>query len=91
MDLKVKKPIMVYCDNKGAVDLVNGWFVGGGTKHIDIRLNFLRELKESKVIRVQWIATDKTTSDLHTKNLEQKAFEQHTKVHCGEDEYYSVV
>ena len=88
---EVKKPIIVYCDNKGAVDLVNGWSVGGRTKHIDIRLNFLRELKESKVICVQWIATDKNTSDLHTKNLEQKAFERHTKVHCGEDEYYSVV
>ena len=87
----MKKPIIVYCDNKGAVDLVNGWSVGGRTKHIDIRLNFLRELKESKVICVQWIATDKNTSDLHTKNLEQKAFERHTKVHCGEDEYYSVV
>jgi len=65
--------------------------VGGGTKHIDIRLNFLRELKESNTIRVEWIETDKNTSDLHTKNLDLKAFERHTKVHCGEDEYYSVV
>ena len=79
--------MMVYCDNKGAVDLVNGWSVSGGTKHIDIRLNFLRELKEANIIRVSWIDSDSNTVDLHTKNLEPKPFERHVKVHCGVDEY----
>ena len=36
MGLKVKKTMKVYCDKIGAVDLVNGWAVGGGTKHIKI-------------------------------------------------------
>ena len=38
MGLKMKKSMMIHCDNKEAVDLVNGWAVGGGTKHIDICL-----------------------------------------------------
>ena len=46
MELKVQLPMIVQCDNKGAVDMANGWNVNGGTKHIDIRLNFIRELKE---------------------------------------------
>ena len=91
MGLKVKKPMLVKCDNKGAVDLVNGWAVGGSTKHIDIRLAFLRKLKKSKVICVEWIASGKNTSDLHTKNLDQATFDKHTKVHVGEDEYFAVV
>ena len=86
MSLKVKKPMLVKCDNKGAVDLVNGWAVGGGTKHIGIRLAFLRELKELKGICVEWIESRENTSDLHTKNLDQATFEKHTKVHVGDDE-----
>ena len=89
MGLKVKKPMLVRCDNKGAVDLVNGWAVGGGTKHIDIRLAFLRKLKESKVICVEWIESGENTSDLHTKNLDQATFDKHTKVHVGKDEYFA--
>ena len=81
--------MLVKCGNKGAVDLVNGWAVGGGTKHIDIWLAFLRELKEAKVIRVEWIESGENTSDLHTKNLEQAMFDKHTKVHVGYDEYFA--
>ena len=45
MNLKVRKLIIVYSDNKGSVDLINEWSVRGGTKHIDVRIMFLRELK----------------------------------------------
>ena len=37
MNLKVRLPMLIECDNKGAVDLVNGYQVGAGTKYIDIR------------------------------------------------------
>ena len=50
MKVKVRKPMIIYSDNRGAVDLVNGWSVGGGTKHIDVRIMFLRELKEDSII-----------------------------------------
>ena len=42
LKLKVRKPMLVYSDNKGAVDLINGWSIGGGTKHMDCRIMFLR-------------------------------------------------
>ena len=58
-----------YLDNKGFIDLINGWSVGGGTKHMDCRIMFLRELKENETIRVLWIATDENTSDIFTKNV----------------------
>jgi hypothetical protein len=32
--LKVKKPMTLCNDNKGAVDLMNNWSVGGRTRHI---------------------------------------------------------
>jgi hypothetical protein len=41
MGLKVKLPIVLEKDNKGAVDLANDWSVGGQTRHVDIRQCFL--------------------------------------------------
>ena len=67
---------------------MNGWAVGGNSKHIDVRLKFLRELKESGTIRINWVSTDCMVGDLHTKNLERKTFEKHAKVHVGDDEYW---
>ena len=80
--------MIVECDNKGAVDLANGWSVGGNLKHIDILLNFVRELKENGVISVKWVPTEKMTADMHTKNLSAKVFEKHALEHCGHNEYW---
>ena len=76
--------MMVHSDNKGAVDLINGWSVGGGTKHIDCRIMFLRELKEEGIIRVHWIPTTDNPSDLFTKNLDTKTLKKHVKAICEE-------
>jgi hypothetical protein len=84
LQLKVRKPMIVYSDNKGAIDLINGWSVGGGTKHMDCRIMFLRELKENETIRVLWIPTDENTSDVFTKNVDRKTFERHIKTICTE-------
>ena len=88
LKLEVEMPMMIECDNKGAVDLANGWSVGGHSKHIDVRLNFLRELKERDIVRIEWIATDEMVADMHTKNLTYPAFEKHVRRHCGDDEYW---
>ena len=83
LELKVKKPMIVDCDNKGAVDLANGWSIGGGTKHIDVRIMFLRQLKEQGTIQVQWCPTDQNESDIFTKNTPNKTFNRHIKTMCG--------
>ena len=69
LKLKVRKPMIVYSDNKGAVDLINGWSIGGGTKHMDCRIMFLRELKEDGVIRVQWIPSGENPSDIYLPKI----------------------
>jgi hypothetical protein len=37
MGLKVEKPMILEIDNKGAVNLITNWSVGGRTRHIDTR------------------------------------------------------
>jgi histone deacetylase 1/2 len=87
IELKVKKPMQMYCDNKGAVDLANNWSVGGRTRHIAVRQYFLRELKEEGLIHMQWISGDDMPSDLFTKNLPAPLFEKHASRYVGIDEY----
>ncbi len=66
MGLKVKLPMILKMDNKGAVDLANNRSVGGHTRHVDVRQCFLRvrELKESKIIDIRWIKGTKKKADV---------------------------
>ena len=87
MGLKVKKPMFLEMDNKGAVDIFNNWSVSGRSRAVSVRYCFLRELKESGTIEVKWISTVENSTDLYTKNLDYKTFEKHTRNYCGSDEY----
>ena len=75
--LKVELPMTVEVDNKGAVDLVNGWSSSGGTKHMDVRIMYLRELKEQKILKVVWQPTKENEADVFTKNVDGATFERH--------------
>jgi hypothetical protein len=87
MELKVKLPMVLEIDNKGAVDLSNSWSVSGGTKHMEVRYQFLRELKQNGLLKVNWIPGADNDADLFTKNLDRKTFEKHTRVYVGNDKY----
>ena len=87
MELKVKLPMVLEIDNKGAVDLSNSWSVSGGTKHMEVRYQFLRELKQNGLLKVHWIPGTENDSDLFTKNLDRKTFEKHVRKYCGDDKY----
>ena len=53
ISLKVKKLMILKCDNKGAIDIHNNWTVNRRTKHIDTRNYFLRKLKEKGIIETR--------------------------------------
>jgi hypothetical protein len=85
LGLNVQLPMILEVDNKGAVDLVNNYSVGGRTRHVETRQYFLRQLKEENVIKVIWTPGELNSSDLYTKNLARADFEKHTKAYiCGE-------
>ena len=88
MGLKVKKPMVLKVDNKGAVDLINGWSVCGRSRHIEVKQHFIRELKQLGTVIVVWIPGDQNESDLYTKNLGGPDYNRHTEKFCGEDKYY---
>ena len=87
IQLTVQLPMIISCDNKGAVDLANGHQVGGGTKHIDVRTFFIRELKEQGILTIKWIPSQENEADIHTKNTGEMVFMEHLPKYVGFDEY----
>lgn len=75
LGLTVELPMILYVDNKGAVDLANNWSVGGRTRHMDVKQNYLRELKEAGFLIVKWKSGDELTPDIGTKNTQGAIFE----------------
>ena len=85
--MKVKKPIILWVDNKEAVDIMQNWNVGGRIRHVNVRMYFLRKLKEEGTIVTKWIKGEENTSDIFTKNLPRKPFEKHISKFVGHDKY----
>ena len=85
MGLKVKKPMILECDNKGAIELVHGWTVNGRTRHVANKIYYLRERKEQGDILMKYIGTEDNSADIFTKNLQGPIYAKHTERYCGKD------
>jgi hypothetical protein len=84
MGLEVELPMLLEVDNKGLVDIINSFSVGGRTRHIDVKQCFLRELKESKQLIVKWIPGAENNADMFTKNLDGPLFKEYAEMLLGE-------
>ncbi len=82
--LKVQLPMILEMDNKGAVDLINSFRVGGCMCHIDIKQCFLTDLKEAKQLIVDWIPSSENNADMFTKNLDGPLFKKYAEMLLGE-------
>ena len=85
--LKVKIPMILEMDNKGAVDLANNWSVGGRTRHVDVRNHFLRDLKDEGLLVVKHVPGVENDADIFTKNVTGPIFQTHLPVFVGIDKY----
>ena len=85
--LKVKLPMRLEIDNRGAVDMAQNCSSGGRTKHMEIRMLWLSELQEKGILDVKWIRGDDNEADIQTKNVSGPLFNKHCEVYCGKDKY----
>ena len=69
----------LYCNNNGAVQLANNWLARGRTHHVDIKQNFLQELKANGFLRVEWMSGTDLTPDMHTKNVSKILSDKYSK------------
>ena len=91
LKLKVKLPILASIDNGGSVDIGNNWSVGSRTHHVEVKWNFLWELKEAGIIEVKWVSTLSNEAEIFMKNLVGPKHNKHAARLCGHDKYYSTM
>jgi hypothetical protein len=72
-----KVPLL--CDNESAIRLADNHVEHSRTKHIDIRLHFLRDHQQRGDIDIYHISTENQLADIFTKPLDEKRF---CRLHC---------
>ena len=75
--LELKLPVKVFVDNQSAIQMVRNNRSGAGTKHVNCRYHFVRELVADGMIEILFIRTKDNTSDILTKNCPKNIFERH--------------
>jgi hypothetical protein len=70
MNVQVKKPIVLWCDNQGALALAANPGRHKRTKHIDIRYHYIRECVENGFVALRHVGTTEQAADSLTKALQ---------------------
>lgn len=78
LGVEVDYPIVVNCDNIGAIFLAHNAKVSSRTKHIDLKTHFVREYIEEGIIKVVFVRSEENDSDIWTKNTSEAVFTKHT-------------
>lgn len=70
----VGEPITIYEDNQGCIRLIESDRSGARTKHIDVCHHQLRDLREKKIIELEYCPSEEMLADMLTKPLPREPF-----------------
>ena len=73
-------PLILNCDNQGAIALAKDNKFHARTKHIDVRYHFIHEAVEDGKVAVQYIPTRDNVSEIFTKLLAKAKFRELTEL-----------
>ena len=79
LELKVKLPMQLYCDNQATIAQATNEASTERNKHMDLRLKFIQELVREKKIQISYVSTKEQAADIFTKALAKPAFEENLK------------
>lgn len=68
-------PVLLFVDNKSAIDLAKNPVFHGRSKHIDIQYHFIRECVERGEVMIKHVNTNEQRADVLTKALSRVKFE----------------
>jgi hypothetical protein len=70
-------PMSLHIDNTGAIYLANNHSTGPRTKHIDIRIHYVRELIDKGILKTVFVKSEDNDADIYTKNVCEELFNKH--------------
>jgi hypothetical protein len=74
---KQHDPSIIYVDNLSAIELCKTLKSSSTMKHINIRINFIRECINARIITLVFIPTHLNVADMLTKPLPDETFNLH--------------
>jgi Reverse transcriptase (RNA-dependent DNA polymerase) len=74
LGLSEKNPIMLYCDNKTAINIANNPVQHDLTKHVEIDRHFIKEKLDSGETCLPFVRTTEQLADVFTKGLHTAEF-----------------
>jgi len=75
-----KKPTKICVDNRSAIEICKTLKVRSAVKHINVRINYIRELINARVIELVFVPSKYNVADVLTKALARLDHERHTKI-----------
>ena len=70
-NIKINSPIIVHCDNFGAIYLEQNAKLSQRTKNIGRKHHFVKEYVENGLIKIVFGKSKKNNADIWTKNMKQ--------------------
>lgn len=76
LDVKLRKPIEIYEDNSGAINIVIHGNYTKNSKHIAVHYHYVYEFIKQGIIKVTKVDTNNNIADIFTKSLCKKMCEK---------------
>jgi hypothetical protein len=73
----IEKPLMIYCDNKPAVQYSYNNKKSDASNHINIKYYVVKEKIQDHTISLEHISTKQMLADQFTKGLQPNVFKEH--------------
>lgn len=67
--IKIEQPFYIMEDNRSTIKLLRNFENDKRCKHIDVKLHFILDLINEKIIDVEYVSTDDQFADVFTKSL----------------------
>jgi hypothetical protein len=81
--MNVKLPIVVRCDNVGAIFMAENSSSGVCTRHDDTRYHFICEHIEDGFIQIVFVKSCENDADLFIKNVSKDIYNEHVGKFLG--------
>ena len=80
LGMEQTEPTKVYIDNRSAIELCRLLKVHNRIRHINVRINYIRELINARVIELMFVPSKDNVADVLTKPLPREDHVRHTTV-----------